>query len=260
GYWRGFIKLHSEIAQLDLFSGEVMKRTWEEDIPESLYPASDGNLLVFNPGEAALTGFNSEKIQIETNIPPVSILAVSTEMPLTAWQDGRSNDIHIAGYGAEFSEMNKKLSWDPPWSMSWAGRMLVLAYSGKLYAIDKPEEENPVIYKLEDERLPERWYRIRGESGRLVIQSPEAGITAVISVLSTKISDTDDSNRDFTELLRKSALTAGDKLEASGNSQQAERYYGWILPYIRESRSRYPLEEIWANLESKITQRRTALR
>ncbi len=269
-YWRGFTDLQSEFAQLNLLSGEVSMRPWGGDIPDSIYPSSNGKILIFTGMDTVLAGFDTREIHIDSDIPPVSLLTVSGTEPLAAWRDGESNGIHIAGYGNDVSAYHRIINLEKdllpaaaPWSMGWAGKLLVLAYPGKLFALDIPDEGDPLIYQLTDLRLPDRWYRIRGDENRLVVQSPEAGILALITVRAAE-DDVQNSIRqddgEFADLLRVNTLSAGDNLEKSGYFRQAERYYGWVLPYIREYRSRYPLEEIWPELESEITRRRMTLR
>ncbi|RKX84735.1 MAG: hypothetical protein DRP70_12715 [Spirochaetes bacterium] len=258
GFWRGFIDLPHLFAQLDLFSGIVSTRNWEGELPDSIYPASDGNLLIFTGDKAELADFNNGIQELGNGIPPLSMLAVSTTEPIAAWQEGGSSSIHIAGFERIDSPNSKMEIPGVPWSMSWAGKMLVIAYPGKLYALEM--EGHPAVYRLENERLPDRWYRIRGGKNNLVIQSPEEGTAGILSLAKENLPLSGEVREDFVSLLKKYTLTAGDKLEEAGFGSQADHYYRWVMPYIREYRSRYPLEEIWPNLESEITRRRSALR
>ncbi len=270
GYWRGFVDLPRALVQLNPLSGEVLMADWEGDLPDSIHPAADGNLLIFTGGEAHLAGFEGEEYgkalnkRLSAEIPPVSMLAVSSELPLAAWRDTVSDGIHMA----ELSGEHWIIPPDPgilpshaPWSMDWAGGMLILAYPGQLYALDLFSKGIHRIFRLEDERLPNRWYRLRGGTDRLVIQSPEPGIIAIVTPgAAERDIKRNIGNHDFAGLLREYALSAGDRLEDLQLLREAERYYGWILPHVRDLRSRYPLEEQWPNLESEITGRRAALR
>jgi len=261
GYWRAV--RDTVFVQLDLFSGRMSERKWTADPPDSLYPAPGGKVLIFNRGKVRLADFNTDEVGRETEIPPVAILAVSAEKPLAAWKDGRNNNIHIAGFDGRYAGTHRVISpgeislpGNPPLNMSWAGNLLVLGYPGKLYFLDHPEEQNPEVYLLRNEEIPQRWYRSTGGNNRMIIQVPDSGTAAIISPKDYPRID----NSDFPGILREFTLTAGDTLEKSGFPEQAEIYYGWILPHIRNMRSRYPLEEIWPNLEAEITRRRTALR
>jgi len=255
GYWRGFVDL--DFTQVDLFSGIVTVKKWDGDSPDSIYPASDGNLMIFSGNKAELADFNSGKMKLVSRIPPVSMLAVSTRAPLAAWWEGGSSSLHITDFDAE-TDRQVEIPPGIPWNMSWVGNLLVTAYSGKLYALNIQKSDKPEITLFEDERLPDRWYRIRGGEDYLLIQSPEEGTAAVLTMKSS--GSPRRQNDDFPELLKKYTLDAGDELVKSGLLQQAGRYYSWVMPYIREFRSRYPLEEIWPNLESEITHRRSTLR
>jgi len=261
GYWRGFIDPHSALAQIDLFSGLVSSREWKGKIPDSIYPATEGQMIIFSGDRAFLSGFGSENLELESSIPPVSMLAVSTHSPLAAWRDGINGSLHISSYK---NSTETEINFPPgiPRGISWVGDMLVIAYQGKLYAIDvknTPGGEYPAAYRMEDKRLPESWYRIRGGENYLVIQSPEEETAMVLS-----IENADDEglqlNENFSQLLEAYALSAGDELERAGLPRRAERYYRWVIHYVREFRSRYPLEGIWPDLESEITRRRVSLR
>lgn len=270
GYWRGFVDLPRALVQLDPLSGEVLMADWEGDLPDSIHPAADGNLLIFTGGEARLAGFECGEYgramnkRLSADIPPVSMLAVSSELALAAWKDTESDGIHIA----DLSGGHKIIPLEPeilpalaPWSMDWAGGMLVLAYPGQLYALDLLSEGIHRIFRLEDARLPNRWYRLRGGTDRLVIQSPEPGIIAIVTPgAAERDIKRNIGSHDFAGVLKEYALSAGDKLEDLKLYREAEGYYGWILPYIRNQRSRHPLEEQWPNLESAITGRRSVLR
>ncbi|RKX97492.1 MAG: hypothetical protein DRZ90_06045 [Spirochaetes bacterium] len=255
GFWRGFIDLPQTFAQLDLFSGIVSTRSWEGKLPDSIYPAFEGKLLLITGDKARLADFSSTEQELVSGIPPVSVLAVSTTRPMAAWQGGGGGSIQITGFDSSDSKLEIP---GVPWSMSWAGDMLIIAYPGELYAMKV--NGNQTVYRLEDERLPGRWYRVRGGKNSLVIQSPEEGTAGILSISKDSRPPSGEADGNFVELLKKYTLTAGDKLEEAGFSSQADRYYRWVMPYIREYRSRYPLEEIWPNLESEITRRRSALR
>jgi len=255
GFWRGFSD--QGFTQLNLTTGAVKVRKWEGSPPDSIYPAYDGNLLIFSGGKVILADFNSGEIRQETRIPSLSMLAVSTRAPLAAWQESSGGSLHIIDFD---TLKNLEIENPPgkPWSMSWAGDSLVIACPGELCAIDIQGGEPSEFSILEDKRLPERWYRIRGGKNYLLIQSPEEGNAAILTPEETGPVPVEDS--DFQELLKKYSLSAGDELTRMALLTQADRYYSWVMTYIREFRSRYPLEEIWPNLESEITRRRNGLR
>ena len=269
GYWRGFIHPRESFAQMDMKTGEVRAVSWNEDIPDSIYPAVDGSLLVFSNGEANLVSFNSgtgelDLKRLNTGISPVSLLAVSSEHPHAAWKDNTGDNFHIA----DFSGSGRKITLEPgtlpkipAWSLDWAGNMLILAYSGKLLALNIADDGTAEVSRLEDDRLPDRWYRIRGGKDQLVVHSPETGTVAIVrSGNSAADKQIGDPVEDFAALIERYTLSAGNLLEDSGRRREAEQFYAWILPFVRDFRSRHPLEELWPILEKDLTDRRSVLR
>jgi len=265
GTWRGFFGTRGSIAQLNMISGVVSIQDWQGETPESVYPAVNGNLLVFNKGEAVYLEFEDHNAgamltrRLGNNIPPVSMISVSGGQALAAWMDSTSNGIHVADFTGThqfFTLDSVTLPARAPMSMDWVGELLVLGYPGKLYAFDISHIEGPHVYKLEDNRLPKRWYRLRGGSDHLIVHSPEPGIAAVITAGAALEAELIG----FEELVMVFTLDSGDLLENSGMLDSAEKFYGWVLPYIRNFRSVHPLEQIWPELESEVTGRRAILR
>ena len=82
----------------------------------------------------------------------------------------------------------------------------------------------------------------------------------VVLVIPDSEDETALDTPDFSRLLRNYALAAGEMLEKTESPDAAERYYGWILPYVRRERSATPLDEFWPLLERDLTARRTAIR
>jgi hypothetical protein len=255
---------------LNLETGAVDSAPWGQRLPDSIYPAYDGGLLIFSDGKPGIirtsgSPAGSAYQLLDIGIPRISQLAVSTDLPLAAWKDSSENTLNIAdfsGSGRIYSMKPGGLPEKPIWSMDWAGTKLVLAYPGELVVLSPLETEQIPPVRITDNRLPERWYRLRGGSDRLVVQFPETGILGIIlpeNLPKNGLPEGPEIN-DFAGLLEYYTLSAGDSLEDSGNQKQAEIFYRWALPYIRENRSLHPLEEIWPALESELTTRRMKLR
>lgn len=266
GFWRGFILEGESLARMNLQNGEVIRSAWGKAIPDSIYPAVDGNLLVLTGSAAGLV--ESSYSPLDSKLWPISQLAVSTQHPLAAWKDAVDDKLHISDFSGGqriFSIDKSGLPGQSAWSLAWAGEKLVMAYPGELFAVTLLDDGTSKLEKISDKRLPGRWYRLRGGENRLIVQSPETGMLGIIRAGGTDFPESAGAEigaeeEDFPALLEYFALSAGNFLEGEGELKSAEKFYGWILPYIREYRSRRPLEEIWPELESELATRRLNLR
>ena len=284
GIWRAVDPLGGRMLELNPISSVVTRRTWEGPGPDALYPAP-GTVMLAVSGEEASLVFPSaspddasiERIPLSTAVPPLSMLAVSASSPIIAWRETGSSIIRLAGSperrGVEelftAADTREKLEGIPEWvipfqevswGMDWAGPYLVLAGPGRLTALTFRNLENFEQLILEDPRLPDRWYRIRGGEGALLVHSPETGMLAVVTPEGGEELNDETGWGDFADLLEAHALDAGADLEGRGFRKEAEAYYGWLIPYIRAQRSRRPLSTLWPDMEEQAARLRMELR
>jgi hypothetical protein len=280
GHWIGFSVPDSIVTSLDTRTGEVVSAPWNESIPDVIHPLPEGVFFTLSGPNASLLHFSGghhvEVQALEESVPPLAQLAVSSRYPVIAWREALGEDLRTAGGieslpGSEnlrtldrLAETLHQFPWKTiavpgnPWSMDWSGEYLILAGPGRLTALRPFHSGDTEMVILEDRRLPRRWYRIKGGADSLGILLPES--ERVVLVIPDADKDTTLDTPDFSMLLRNYALAAGEMLEKTESTDAAERYYGWILPYVRQERSAAPLDELWALLEKDLTERRTAIR
>ena len=272
GVWRSVDPSTGDLVETDLFSGDVRRRPLEGIGTAVIHGAPGGDLVTVGPDGARhiVSGVREPAAplirMLETDLPLMSQAAVSREAPLAAWMVPGNRMIRVielplpqpgeATLPGDAAPVDIRME-SPVWMMDWAGHLLVLAGPGRLTAFDPSGSRWIEGFVLEDPRLPRRWYRIRGGSGRLLIHSPETGLVAVVST-NTKIPE-GNGRLDFPSILESHALEAGRLLEDAGLNGRAVAYYTWVLTHVRRQRSRMPLEETWPALERDISDRRALL-
>lgn len=256
GDWLGY--LEGRVYRLDLLSARTRSGDWKEGPAKSLFAAPNGNLVALTGKGAYYVNF-SENVSasvLDFNVPP--ILAVSTREPELAWLDAEG--IHLVSIRDGSEEIIPipagGLPAGSPWGASWFGDSLVLAYPGALYAVNLSVAGPPLISRFEARGLSRRWYRIRGNENALLIHTPETRKLWIYGAEEEANTVALPAYRDF---LAEHAKPAGRLLEEVKEFGAAVRYYNWVLPQIRFFRSRYPLEEVWAELEHELVERRLDL-
>lgn len=256
GDWLGY--LEDRFYRLDLLSAKVWSTDWKGGPVESLLAAPDGNLIAFIDAKAYYVNLSNHKhilvSALDFNVPP--ILAVSTQEPELAWLDKK--EIHLVSLKDGSEEIIPlaagALPSGNPWGASWFGGSLVLAYPSTLCAVDLSLERPPRISKFEAGWLPRRWYRLRGGGSLLLVHSPENEKLRIYGA--EEPTAPLPSYKDF---LAEHAIPAGRLLEEKEEFEAAVQYYNWTLPQIRDFRSKYPLEKVWAELEHELVERRSVL-
>jgi hypothetical protein len=285
GLWKSWSPDGPELRVRNLVTGRVERKPWNGPPVESLHALPDGRLLAVSAGEVYLAEENDEAVLLAESLPPFSMAAVSASESKIAWGDPSSEGIRFTDGSGRTWE--RKISGSPypagtPWGMAWADSMLVTAWPGKLIAVyGGPEdaEDAERVFILEDERLPNRWYRLYGGEGRLMVHSPESGAVAVLGTADKGLgfdipsghpdSETQGTQSaeaetaapipSFLEAVAEYALSAEEMMEEEDGARSAVRFCTWILPFVREIRSDRPMDPLWPELESELTRRRAAL-
>ena len=271
GSWISWNPKESTIDRRDLLTGIVERTPWSGPPPESVHALPGGRLLILSGAAAFTAGGPGVPGVLAEGLPPLSLTAVSASRPRIAWRDAGSGGIRIADGNGRIRE--KPLVGEPfpdaaPWGMAWTGSALVIAWPGRLVAIDGRPEGEPALrtWVLENERLPNRWYRLYGGAERLMVHSPEDG--AIILISAPEGGGQDDTASvaaiapnagdipEFIDLVGAFSLSAVDLVLAEGGARAAAAFCSWILPHVRSFRSEHPMEPLWPGLERELTRRR----
>ena len=266
GIWRAPVPGFG-LYELNLSTGSVNRRTEPRLIPGSLHPGPQGSTLIRGTHASMIIPARGELTILPAVAPKTPLIAVSSTLPnppKIAWISPEDGALHAGALRIDPSS----LGGDVNWSMDWWGRSLAVGRSGYVLVLtpgggEEGDNLHPV-HRIEDPRIPSRWYRVRGDENRLILHTPGLPEALIItraspdSLLSPDISPS--TGQSFPELLKTHVLDAGLHLEAEGRESAAESFYGWSLPLIRENRSRRPLDPAWARLEREITARRSRLR
>ena len=256
GDWLGY--LEGKLYRLDLLSGGVRSADWKDGLADSLFAAPEGNLVALKGTKAYYVEFSKHVLVSALDFDVPSVLAVSTQRPVLAWLEQKR--IHLVSMKDGSKEIipleDGLLPPGSPWGVSWLRGNLVLAYPGTLYAVDLSAVGSPRISKFEAQWLPKRWYKFRGGGSVLLVHVLETGKLWIYGVEVETNAVPLPSYKDF---LAEHVTPAGRLLEEKKEFEAAVRYYNWTLPQIRAFRSRYPLEEVWAELEHELVERRLVL-
>ena len=268
GIWRAPVPGFG-LYELNLSTGAVGRISEPRLIPGALHPGPEGSVIIRGRQGSMIIRPGGGLTALPAIAPRSPLAAVSSsfpKLPGAAWISPEDGALYTGGFRMDAS----LLGGDVNWSMDWWGRSVVIGRSGYLLVVTPgiggKAENFGAARRIEDSRIPKRWYRVRGAEGRLILHAPELPEALIITRTSSEPAapaapaDAPSADDVFPALLKAHVLEAGLYLETGGREAAAEAFYGWSLPLIRENRSRRPLDEVWARMEEEVTARRSRLR
>lgn len=223
-----------------------------------LYPIPGAAILSFTP-KAVRIAPDGSRGTLPVSRPLSTLFAVSPLDDRMAWLERET--LRISSYLNRRQIQTISLAGKVPTlgirALSWVGDLLALAMPGTIALID-PDSAN---WQLQQHPLiPRYWYYLRGTSTRIALASPESA--NVILIEKTKpghASEPEHIDYEFSALLKDYALQVGEILQLEAGTERSAAYYSWVLPMIRDFRSRYPLDFRWAEMEALLVERRAQL-
>ena len=188
GIWRALIP-GVGLYELNLSTGAAGRISEPRLIPGALHPGPEGSVIIRGKEGSMTVRPGGEVTALPAIAPRSPLAAVSSgfpKLPRAAWISPEDGALYTGGFRMDAS----LLGGDVNWSMDWWGQSVVIGRSGYLLVVTPggggQAENSGAARRIEDPRIPRRWYRVRGAEGRLILHSPERPEALIITRASSE--------------------------------------------------------------------------
>ena len=244
-------------SSLHLLNGIQKQGEWSDPSPQNIIPNGQNAAFLFLQGQLALLQPPQPPLPLRA-ISPFAIHPILGPEGTMAWCEAAT----LVLLPSETKESEAREIRIPltqiPQGMLWHGNNLILTFPGKIQIFNAPILENAQPKERSHPSIPRQWYTLHSLQEELLLHIPGQGVFASGKIKNAEI--TNHGIPSFDDFLASHATKALQYLEQEQGAIIAEKFCAWILPALRNQRSRWPLQDQWAQLESTFTQERQRLR